>query len=72
MERALIMEFEEAVTRLLPLLSRDNLAAAAALARLPLEVRGFGPVKQEAARRFRAELRKALAGLQAEAKAALH
>ena len=61
-----------AVTRLLPLLSRGNLAAAAALARLLLEVRGFGPVKQEAAQRFRAKLRTALAGLQTEAKAALH
>ena len=72
LERALIKEFEDAVQRMLALLSSDNLAAAIRLARLPMEVRGFGPVKQEAAQRFRSALRTAIERLQGSTSAALH
>lgn len=72
LERKLIKEFEDAVQRMLALLSSDNLPAAIGLARLPLQVRGFGPVKEEAAQRFRCALREALERLEAKAGAASH
>ena len=72
LERTLIGEFEDAVQRMLALLSNDNLALAIRLARLPLEVRGFGPVKQEAAQRTRAALQAGLDRLEGQTSAALH
>ena len=72
LERALVKEFEDAVQQMLALLSSDNLAVAIGLARLPLEVRGFGPVKQEAAQRFRSAVRTAIERLQGKTSAALH
>jgi len=44
MERALIRQFEADMASL-PELTDDRMAAAVALAELPLSVRGFGPVK---------------------------
>ena len=44
-ERALLTRYETDITSLLPTLSRDTLAAATELASLPIDIRGFGPVK---------------------------
>ncbi|HRO10574.1 MAG TPA: indolepyruvate ferredoxin oxidoreductase family protein [Amaricoccus sp.] len=64
MERALIMEYEGDMEMILAGLTPGNRSAALALAALPLEIRGFGPVKAEAAAAAavrRAELRAAFA-----------
>ncbi|MGI9510346.1 MAG: DUF6537 domain-containing protein, partial [Geminicoccaceae bacterium] len=45
MERQLIQDYEQLVDRLVPCLSRDNHDAAVALASLPKDIRGFGPIK---------------------------
>ncbi|WOI57176.1 indolepyruvate ferredoxin oxidoreductase family protein [Palleronia sp. LCG004] len=45
MERALIAEYERDLDTFLPKVA-ENRAAILALARLPLEIRGFGPVKK--------------------------
>ncbi len=45
-ERADIMAFEADVQRLLTDMTPDNMGLAIAIARLPLDVRGFGPVKE--------------------------
>jgi indolepyruvate ferredoxin oxidoreductase len=47
-EREAIPAYEAEVERLLAGLTGDNLALAAQIARLPLDVRGFGPVKEAA------------------------
>lgn len=44
-EQALARRFEADVKTVLPLLSAKNLETAISLARLPLDIRGFGPVK---------------------------
>ena len=44
-ERALIVDYERDLERLLASLGPDNLDAAMAIARLPQKIRGFGPVK---------------------------
>ncbi|MEM9550321.1 MAG: indolepyruvate ferredoxin oxidoreductase family protein [Pseudomonadota bacterium] len=46
MERALIRQYEEDMAEVLPLLNQDTRDAVAALAALPLDIRGFGPVKR--------------------------
>ena len=59
MERALIAEYEADMAEVLPKLTPETLEATVALAALPLEIRGFGPVKAanaEKAARRRAEL----------------
>ncbi len=58
-EREAIPAYEAEVARLLEGLSAERLALAAEIARLPLDVRGFGPVKAaaaEAVAKRRAEL----------------
>ena len=63
MERALIAEYEGDMEVILRHLRPDTLDAAVALARLPLDIRGFGPVKDVNARKAakrREELRAAL------------
>ncbi len=50
MERALIAQFERDMAEILPLLTPETRDAALALARLPLQIRGFGPVKDANAR----------------------
>jgi indolepyruvate ferredoxin oxidoreductase len=47
-EREAIPAYEAEVERLLAGLTGDNLALAVEIARLPLDVRGFGPVKEAA------------------------
>ncbi len=46
MERALITQYEADMKEVLQLITPENHDAAVALARLPLEIRGFGPVKE--------------------------
>lgn len=48
MERALIGEFERTVDRVLERLDKDNVAEAAGIVGEYLEIRGYGPVKEEA------------------------
>ncbi|MCU9849685.1 indolepyruvate ferredoxin oxidoreductase family protein [Defluviimonas sp. WL0024] len=59
MERALIAEYEKDMAEVLPKVRPETLDAAIALAELPLQVRGFGPVK-EAAQRAAAKRREEL------------
>jgi len=47
MERALIREFEGDMKEVLKLVNSDQLATCVALAELPLQIRGFGHVKQK-------------------------
>jgi indolepyruvate ferredoxin oxidoreductase len=61
MERALISEFEGTVERLLGGLSASNIDDAASIARLYLEIRGYGPVKEAAALEVRANIESRLA-----------
>jgi indolepyruvate ferredoxin oxidoreductase len=66
MERALIKQYEADMAELLTRLTPANLETAKALALLPLQIRGFGPVK-EANERKAAKTREALlADLRAE------
>ncbi|WP_425082719.1 indolepyruvate ferredoxin oxidoreductase family protein [Ruegeria profundi] len=44
MERALIKQYEQDMKEVLPLITEDTQDAIVALARLPLDIRGFGPV----------------------------
>ncbi|MBM1557228.1 indolepyruvate ferredoxin oxidoreductase family protein [Sulfitobacter mediterraneus] len=46
MERALIKQYERDMAEVLPLLSEQTRDAVVALAELPLQIRGFGPVKE--------------------------
>ena len=48
MERALIKQYQQDMDEVLPLLSADTRDAVIALAELPLQIRGFGPVKHAA------------------------
>ena len=45
-ERALIKEYRETVSALLPKLSNENLAQAVAIASIPEDIRGYGHVKE--------------------------
>ncbi len=45
MERALIQQYEQDLEAVLPQLNNDTKDAIVSLARLPLDIRGFGPVK---------------------------
>lgn len=45
MERALIAQYEADMQKILPKFTADNRDAVIALAELPLQIRGFGPVK---------------------------
>ncbi|MBB3993794.1 indolepyruvate ferredoxin oxidoreductase [Sulfitobacter undariae] len=47
MERALITQYEADMRDVLPKLDDNTREAIVALAKLPLQIRGFGPVKQE-------------------------
>jgi indolepyruvate ferredoxin oxidoreductase len=48
MERALILEFENRVEQLLGALDAPNLDLATEIVSLYLDIRGYGPVKEEA------------------------
>lgn len=47
MERALISEFERDMTEVLPLVTPATQELVKSLAELPMQIRGFGPVKQQ-------------------------
>ena len=49
MERALIVEFEQIVDKLLPTLREDRLRDATELVELFMKIRGYGPIKEESA-----------------------
>ncbi|MFT6912245.1 MAG: indolepyruvate ferredoxin oxidoreductase [Paracoccaceae bacterium] len=50
MERALVTQYQADVGRILVGLTDANREAAIAIAELPLQIKGFGPVKEESAR----------------------
>lgn len=64
MERALLSHYEELLEMILGALSGDNHAAAVELARLPDEIRGFGPVKAASVERAEARRDELLARFQ--------
>jgi len=53
MERALIAEFEETVSKLLSALNKDNIDDAIAIVQLYMDIRGYGPVKEQAVKDVR-------------------
>jgi indolepyruvate ferredoxin oxidoreductase len=63
MERALITEFESQVAQVIDNLSTDNIGQAVELISEYLEIRGYGPVKEQAAAEARARIKNRLAGL---------
>ena len=56
MERALIDEFETTVEKLLSVLTADNLDDAIEVVQLYMDIRGYGPVKEQAVKDVRAKL----------------
>ncbi len=50
MERALIAQYERDMAEVLPKVRPETLDATVALAELPLQIRGYGPVKEKAER----------------------
>jgi indolepyruvate ferredoxin oxidoreductase len=56
LERALIPWFEDAVERLLARLGVENLRWSTETIGLVMEIRGYGPVKEEAIRRIKAKV----------------
>ncbi|SEO64635.1 indolepyruvate ferredoxin oxidoreductase [Salinihabitans flavidus] len=61
MERALIAEYEATIDRLLDGLNANTRDEAARIAAMVMEIRGYGPVKQEAADKTRAAMQTELA-----------
>jgi indolepyruvate ferredoxin oxidoreductase len=71
MERALIHEFEQQMDFMLGALTTDNLELATEIVNEYLEIRGYGPVKEQAATEARARIESKLSGfMQAPEKAA--
>ena len=56
MERALIVEFEELVQQVLSGLGAENLTEAKEIVLLVMDIRGYGPVKEEAVNKIRGEI----------------
>ncbi|MBB4040295.1 indolepyruvate ferredoxin oxidoreductase [Microvirga flocculans] len=56
MERALIGWYERETERILGHLTSERLPTLLAIAKAPLDMRGYGPVKEEAVRRVQAEV----------------
>jgi indolepyruvate ferredoxin oxidoreductase len=56
MERALIVEFEQILAQLLPKLRAEDLPEATQIVELYLNIRGYGPVKEDSARRVRLQV----------------
>jgi indolepyruvate ferredoxin oxidoreductase len=63
MERALIGEFEETIDSLLQSLTTGNIPAATAIVNRYLDIRGYGPVKEQAVDEVRADIQRRLADL---------
>ncbi|HEX2134704.1 MAG TPA: indolepyruvate ferredoxin oxidoreductase family protein [Microvirga sp.] len=68
-ERALIGWYEGLVDEILGTLDRRRLPDLVALAKTPMDIRGFGPVKEAALRKVRAEVEQLRARLAADAPA---
>ncbi|MDP5360430.1 MAG: hypothetical protein NWR52_09915, partial [Paracoccaceae bacterium] len=64
-ERALIKQYEADMAEVLRILRPDTRDAAIALAQLPLDIRGFGPVKDANARKAEKRREELLAVLRA-------
>ncbi|WP_299911044.1 indolepyruvate ferredoxin oxidoreductase family protein [uncultured Paracoccus sp.] len=62
MERALIGEYRDLLTRLAAGLTAENHAEASHIAAMVMEIRGYGPVKDEAVGKVRREVAAAMAG----------
>jgi len=60
MERALVAWFEGVTDKLVAGLDRERLARSVAIARAPMDIRGFGSVKQAAAERIRCDVARRL------------
>jgi indolepyruvate ferredoxin oxidoreductase len=56
MERNLIAWYETLLTELLPLLNAGTAGSLAEIASLPMEIRGYGPVKQAAVEKVKAKV----------------
>jgi indolepyruvate ferredoxin oxidoreductase len=63
MERTLIAEFEQLMVELLPLLREDSLKEATQLVALYMDIRGYGPVKDESVKRVRLQVEQGLQNL---------
>ena len=56
LERALIGEFEQTVETLLSVLDKENIGDAETVVRLYMDIRGYGPVKEQAADEVRGKI----------------
>ena len=65
MERALIVEFEHLMVEILPLLQKGHLQDATLLVELYMNIRGYGPVKEESVKRVRLQVQEGLCKLAA-------
>jgi indolepyruvate ferredoxin oxidoreductase len=63
MERELIVEFEQLLDELLPALREDRLQEAIEIVQLYMDIRGYGPVKEESADRVRRQVAERLQNL---------
>ncbi|MFQ5982030.1 MAG: indolepyruvate ferredoxin oxidoreductase family protein, partial [Woeseiaceae bacterium] len=71
LERMLIGEFEDLIDQILPGLTAQNLSMAVDIVSLIMDIRGYGPVKEEAATKIRSEIEQRLSNfLQITGKAA--
>ena len=70
MERALIAEFEQTIGQLLSALTRDNIDEATEIVSRYLDIRGYGPVKEQAAVEVREDIKLRLARFEETTKAA--
>jgi indolepyruvate ferredoxin oxidoreductase len=68
-ERELIGWYDGVIEALLSSLGKADIAALAAIAALPMEIRGYGPVKEKAIVKGKAEVAERLAALQKPGKA---
>jgi indolepyruvate ferredoxin oxidoreductase len=66
-ERALIKEYRETVSALLPKLSSENLAEAVAIASIPEDIRGYGHVKERHLKAAKAKEAQLLAAFHTQA-----
>jgi indolepyruvate ferredoxin oxidoreductase len=64
MERKLIAWYEELLTQLLPRLHAGTVGPLAEIAALPMEIRGYGPVKDAAVEQVQAKVGNLRAALQ--------
>ncbi|MCY1307713.1 hypothetical protein D9M70_576660 [compost metagenome] len=72
LERELIAEYEALVALIIQELKPGNYAAAVALAELPEQIRGYGPVKERALAKVRAQEKQLCARLTASEIQVLH